>query len=694
MPPSRRGDGSQNGSVNTNGEASATSSTRKRQRDDAEEPATPPCVQCRSRKVRCDRQTPNCSNCRRAGVPCEYSNSSSRVYTIKEVLDEFSSVTSRLDRIETALTGIWDYIKRTPAALHSPPTTNGAYSAPHAHRDDGDESVNRHRNIEQLGDIEQSGGRIEECPAAFSLFRSLHRRLAASLEGNSEEPRNLWALVAQHPNARQALTRQLEIFPFDGKCVVQPVTGDSQPVTVPPRGLVEGCVGDYLENINAYTPIFDKDGLKDKIAFYYDSPPCQQSLAQALTLSNIYLLSVTLERRVNRASGSEIRSSDDDVDTVRVLLKNCDRALQDLESFCRPGLENLESLLTLALVCQEYYTLPSYARVCQAAVRLVRTMGFHQTRVETVGAWESISEPERLFWVAYGLDKGLVFLSGHPGDLYLFDCTPPLRLYDEVPTMHELHGAFNNLVTIWEDIFLSLYSVRATTAERFGRGRQIALLQAKLGKWKESHGNLLSKWLLDRAYHLKVPQIELQYAYHITQILIQRCDSSLSLQERYRDSSRQALELLSNFNPAHLLPSTCTILSRIFLNYPMVAFHDLFLYISLSDKKALLENAHLLYTTRTLLQPFQDPEFTESYCTRLYAGLTWCTEQLDILLPLLTSGTLTGGICPELDQMAEFDRDVVAPLGGFDEVGQLEQLNLGVGLSESFFDGGLFSGLL
>jgi hypothetical protein len=324
-------------------------------------------------------------------------------------------------------------------------------------------------------------------------------------------------------------------------------------------------------------------------------------------------------------------------------------------------------------------------------------MGFHQSRVETDGGWGSISEPERLFWVAYGLDKGLVFSSGHPGDLYLFDCTLPLRLCDEeVPTMHELHGAFNNLVTIWEDIYLSLYSVRATTAERFERGRQIALLQAKLRRWKELHGNLLTKWLLDRACHLKFPQIELKYAYHITQVLIQRCDSSLSLQERYRDSSRKALELLTNFSAPHLLPNTCTSLGRIFRNYPMVAFHDLFLYISLSGKKALLENADLLYTTRTLLEPFQDPDFTESYYTRLYAGFTWCTEQLGILLPMLTSSstTPTGGICPELDDMAEFDRDVLVPTDGFGGVGELEHLDSVVGLSESFFDGGLFSGLL
>ena len=45
----------------------------------------PACNQCRSRKIRCNRQLPNCSNCRKAGVQCDFSSRGKRINHTKQL---------------------------------------------------------------------------------------------------------------------------------------------------------------------------------------------------------------------------------------------------------------------------------------------------------------------------------------------------------------------------------------------------------------------------------------------------------------------------------------------------------------------------------------------------------------------------------------------------------------------------------
>lgn len=98
------------------------SDTETRSGRTSEHSSNPACDQCRARKVRCDRRRPECSNCSKAGVCCDFTNQSKRVNHIKQLwvvghthargsetngnnarLNDFSSVTSRLESIEAAL---------------------------------------------------------------------------------------------------------------------------------------------------------------------------------------------------------------------------------------------------------------------------------------------------------------------------------------------------------------------------------------------------------------------------------------------------------------------------------------------------------------------------------------------------------------------------------------------------------------
>lgn len=341
MPPAQESDGSVNG-------GSTTTVARKRQRDDAEEVSTPPCAQCRSRKVRCDRQQPDCSNCRRAGVPCEYSNSST-AYNVKELFDAFSSVTSRLDRMEETLAGIADYIKSivpTPAGLQSPPTTNGFNS--HAH-DSGGVAPPVESTPAFVVPLEDDG-RVPGDPAAIALFKSLRHRLKSAVEGPPSEPMTLWAVAAKDPSVKRVLQRQLDLFPFNGGCLAFPMSSDSQPMQAPPRYSLEDCLRSSFTELHVFAPIFQKQYLEDAVAFYYDSPPCQQSQAQVLMINNIYLLAITLEARACRARRTESESTYYNLELAYALLGNCDRALRDLGPLNEPTVENVRALLSLVLI--------------------------------------------------------------------------------------------------------------------------------------------------------------------------------------------------------------------------------------------------------------------------------------------------------------------------------------------------------
>ncbi|KAL3491030.1 hypothetical protein BJX62DRAFT_237630 [Aspergillus germanicus] len=712
MPQSRSSASSQNGS-SANGGSNNVSRRRPREDDDTQ---GPPCTQCRTRKVKCDRQQPDCSNCRRGGVACEYSSSTSRVYQVKELLDAFSTVTSRLDRIESTLATLVDQLKRPGATgLQSPSTSNGSREIVEVSRPSIAEANvdDQNQNQDHVPDHDTEETELTETyPAALSLFRSLHRRLERAVNSNPSDPtdqRDLWTYAAEHPGSRQILRGQLDKFPFAGGCFDFPITSDGQRVIAPPRWAVEDCVDTYLEHINSVTPIFDKTDLQDGIAFYYDSPPCQQVCAQALTYSNVLLLAKTLDFYVERNRPREPDQVAAELEQTRALIRNCDRALEGLVEF--------------ALVCQQYYAAPVYSRVLSSVTGVIRAMGLHQTTLSLSTSWEDLSEAERLFWIAYAMDKQNVFLLGQAGELYLFDCRFPLHPVNcEHPSPRQHFGALTHLMAIWEDIYLKLYSPRSTMCNTDSRASQAQTLRRDLAKWEAAHKQLLSpdRNLVDHSHtpnlnlNLHSSTTELTYALHVTELLISRCDPSLPMCSRYRAPSFAALTTITSYAPntptSHTHSSMAT-LSRIFRNYPMVPFHDLFvsLLTSSKTKQIFTETAEMLQATRRVLSLLQTDHWLESYYIKLYNGFSWCTEQVEILYTFLAYFS-DQGACPDLEDFVgsgsgmslgdlliaheaervdgHFERapDVDADAAEGARIGRI------VGLGDSFFDvaGGIF----
>jgi hypothetical protein len=344
-------------------------------------------------------------------------------------------------------------------------------------------------------------------------------------------------------------------------------------------------------------------------------------------------------------------------------------------------------------------------------------MGLHQTTLSLSTSWEDMSESERLFWIAYAMDKQNVFLAGQAGELYLFDCRFPLHPVDcEHPSPRQHFGALTHLMTIWEDIYLKLYSPRSTLYSTDSRSSLAQTLRQELARWEAAHNRLLNPTVIDSTHspnlNLQSSTTELTYALHVTHLLISRCDSSLPIANRYRTPSLAALTTITSYDRDH--PNTHThasmaTLSRMFRNYPMIPFHDLFISLLTSSKTKQIfnETAETLQATHRALSLLQNEHWLESYYIKLYSGFSWCTEQVEILYTMLAYFS-DQGACPDLEDFVGIGSgsgmDLESLIAAYeaecghqhcergpdaDERTRIERI---MGLGDSFFDvaGGIF----
>ncbi|KAI1374464.1 fungal-specific transcription factor domain-containing protein [Hypoxylon crocopeplum] len=639
---------------NNNNDAPTTSGRRKRPRS-RHDGKSLACDQCRHRKIKCDRAQPECSNCRKTGVPCTSDNTSKRVNYTKElqVRDDFSSVLERLDGVDQTLTTLTQLTRQIAARPHTPitkastptssltqPTQTGNFSnynafLPSAQKDQSRQVVEKgclHETVK----LEDGGERTYGYPAALALMKALSRRLAQVLvdRGNELDSDVDGVGIVKDPVLRASLRRQLEDFPFQ-KCHQPVVTSDHRPITTPPRFLVDLFVDSFLRNINILTPIFDETSLRHAISAHYSSEPSGESNAWALIFNNIVILGLGLEAQVTRSSQSNSRNMNDDI--FPSFLRNCERALAELNSFTRPSLVNVQALLTLALVARQFYGNIMFERVCQTTCQVGRILGLHQSKIRR-SVDEDTTEHERLFRVLYVLDKQRVFLSGQPCDLHLFDSDLVLdsAAENELPS-RRLTNAFDHMMGIWEEMYLALYSSRAVTADQACHARQVRRVAQLIDEWYKSHQGLMDA-VLDDAVDLAHIQLELKYCYHVTQVLNLRRDrqDDISLQQ-LRDHARTCLKLISEAGSLPFTTTSLALLSRMLGNYPIVAFFDLaaFHFHSLISTGAAETEAGADFETfRAVyrhLQVLQQPGFPRAYFTYLLTGFAWILRVLDIL---------------------------------------------------------------
>ncbi|KAI0847319.1 hypothetical protein F5Y00DRAFT_271257 [Daldinia vernicosa] len=626
---------------------------RKRPRSRNDDAPSSACDQCRYRKIKCDRLQPKCSSCRKTDIACTSSGTVKRVNQTKQLRDDFTTVLERLDGVDQTLSALTKITEQLAARTFSsnsntsPPTSSlsqptqisgndeGSAILPSAQRDRPGrvaEDGCRHETIR----LSQGGERIYSYPAAIPLLISLSKQLSQVLvEHGSEQDGSVDAIV-KDPALRIALRRQLQNFPFP-RCQQPVVASDHKPMTTPPRFLVDLFVNNFLRNINIRFPIFDETLLYRAIDSYYSGESSGDSGAWTSIFNNIVLLGLGLEVQVVEATQSNTRNMNNDL--LPSFLQNCDRALANLDSFTCPSIINVQALIVLALTSKQFYGNIMFERICQTACQVGLTLGLHRSRTSEDDAGHEQTEWERLFRVLYALDKQRAFMSGQTCDLHLFDSDLTLSSIsdNELPS-RRLNNAFDHMMEIWEEIYLSLYSSRANTAGEAYRVRQARRMTQLVDEWNQQNHELIAATLPEDIAGLANVQLELNYCYHVTQVLCLRHDRrDEPAQHQMRNHARICLRLISEAGSPSLTTASLALLDRMLGNYPVVAFVELvaFYFNTLAKGEVpepeLEADLEILWAICRYLQALHNPSFQATYYPRLRDGLTWALENIEIM---------------------------------------------------------------
>ncbi|KAI0429227.1 hypothetical protein F5Y09DRAFT_263541 [Xylaria sp. FL1042] len=660
-----RGDNPQASRPDSDGDSASATHTdprRKRRRltDDREDQSSPlpaACNQCRLRKVRCDRLQPECSNCRKSGIECNSSNTLKRVNHVKQLRDDFSNVLKQLSDVDHALSVLTEITRQITARPCS--HAKNPDSPPHSHdalplstsglldffqlpsREDQRNSQGMNKPLSETVQLGHGRERLYSYPAPLVLIKSLFHqaeRLLPDLGQQGEDRegkrRNI-AHKTQDTTVSETLQRKLRDFPFISIHQELVIHRDASPLTTPPRLMVNLFINGYLQNINSRTPIFNDEDLYDAIDAHYSDKELHDNGARALIINNVILLELSLEIKTGRASRPNSRVPNNDI--LPSFLRNCARAIGNLDSFKAPTIISLQALMTLTLVAQEFYSNGTAERVCQAACQVGRIMGIHRSKDHDQD--KSADTRGRLFRILYAMDKTRVFMTGQPCDLHLFDSDQHIgpdrnRQGDD----HPVSDAFDHLMTIWEEIYLNLYSSWAMRSAIDARLNQMRFVTRSICRFSQTHSKLLSLSSLNVTADTDLLRIELLYGYQVSRILILRCDhDNKQSSANMRDLARSSLGLILKVCKPTLTTARVALLARMFRRYPIVAFVELVAFhlsnhlIKDEFDSTALADILLLRGVCNQLQVLQYDNLTPSFYTHMSEGLVWAVEMLEAL---------------------------------------------------------------
>ncbi|KAI1329111.1 hypothetical protein F5Y16DRAFT_134296 [Xylariaceae sp. FL0255] len=647
------------------------------EREEREEPPTAACDQCRLRKVRCDRGQPECSSCIKAGIECNSSNTPKRVNYMKQLRDDFSGVLKQLSDIDNALGNLTTIARQfterpcSNTGLPHPPTRQiqrinqdaGPSTASelldfaHPTRQDDQQyspgPASATKPLCETIKADQGGECLYSYPAPLVLMKSLLRLTTGLVHDYDQSSQDNENGVSQGTHAPAAVTavlqRRIEEFPPSLSYRHFMATSDMKPVTTPPRLMVNVFIDGYLRNVNMRIPIFEPEELHRAIDTHYSDQQFQESRSWALIMNNIVLLELGLEIQTARASHSNSRATNDDI--LPSFLRNCDRAIANLDAFMAPSLANLKALMTLTLATREFYTNATAERVCHAACHVGRVMGIHRSRIfqhaEELDPSASNFERERsrLYRILYAMDKQRVFMTGQPCDLYMFDSDHqigPSPSRGHRPNEHPISDAFDHLMVIWEEMYLNLYAPRAANGDIETRARQTRRVTASLDKFAQTHVGFMILPNGPDPTDLDLLRIELVYGYQVSRLLVlQREEDSEQSLNKMWDLARSSLKILLEACKPPLTTVRFALLTRLFRVYPIVAFVELVaLRLGTLDTKEefdpeALADVSLLRAVCDQLQTLQYGDFSHIFYARLSSGLVWALDTLEAVADAL-----------------------------------------------------------
>lgn len=170
----------------------------------------------------------------------------------------------------------------------------------------------------------------------------------------------------------------------------------------------------------------------------------------------------------------------------------------------------------------------------------------------------ALQSRERLYWILYGMDKSRVFFSGNSPDLYSFDSEFQTRQSTADSSLEmQLHATAAHMMTVWEEIYIGLYSARAVRSGAEYRRDQVHRLQRLCDEALPLIPSLRS-----HNPGLRLMQLEIKYCYHVSKSLIHRSHQTAEQRQITHDHAVSALQIMVDVFEEPVTPSSCLVLGR------------------------------------------------------------------------------------------------------------------------------------
>ncbi len=391
---------------------------------------------------------------------------------------------------------------------------------------------------------DRGGERYYGSTAAVSLVES-SRRVLGEILGDSEtkSDSSVCELVARDPTLKNELQSLSDNFPVLESCREPEFRSDGKAVSHPPRSFINSILDTYLETIHVTRPIFQESSLRTSIDQHNAGNDVEPIEATKLCFNNIIILTLGLKLRQRRCTEPDSHGMDDDL--LLSFLKNSGRAFGYLSLFLEPRLRNVQALATLAMVAREYWESHVFERVCHLACHVAKSMGLLRRPANEAGSTPERNETRtQLFWVLYVMDKERTFMTGVPCDLYFFDSDIQLHEEETGVSIQNYAVAHYHIMSLWEDIYVALYSSRAARTEASQRAQQVSRLNDIFRSWGFKYKALLRTDTDPGESAKDCFQLELKYCFHLGQILIHQCGREETNTEQRLNSMYFALNLI------------------------------------------------------------------------------------------------------------------------------------------------------
>ncbi|KFY26380.1 hypothetical protein V493_04121 [Pseudogymnoascus sp. VKM F-4281 (FW-2241)] len=413
------------------------------------------CDSCKRSKLKCIKLPGNdkCTRCTARNTECQVTLVSRKKREKK--IHYLSAIEDRMKRMESAMNASGIAIDGEPEAAIPAVSAQSAQSA-----------LEDKLSIVMISDDGAAG--FVGPSSGFSLFSPKGLRWISEKTGDNNFEQMIKGISTSCENqmGEQATFRPLR---------------ESEREPLPPKDLANEYMAAYFDGFNNSFPIYDKESVMERFARDYYVVNREKDPAWYASLNVIFLIGRTIITQDKEPHG-----------LAEKYFKNASSVFSEL-LFNAPSLLAVQALIGMAFVLQASEDPhPSYMLVGMAA-RLAQAIGLHR-RLDGYGLKEREVEQRRnVFWIVFGLEKGISIRSGRPSVFSDDDIgveLPPktLNAYKDLSSADSVLGSYRFVATIAlleSRVYTKLYSARSHTKSDLERLKWVGSLDRELQQWRD-----------------------------------------------------------------------------------------------------------------------------------------------------------------------------------------------------------------